>query len=212
MTAFCTAGIRTTPPTFTSGTILPHADILHQGYAILPPAGQNAFEIQVPSDDYQVTVVAGDSQTTNTHYRINVEGVLTVDGYATAQNPWVTGTQIVTVRDGRLTISSAAGAGTNKIDYIDIVPWDNATTVSVAPEANLPTTAPHGGGFVFTRQGSVTDPQTYDYLIGGSASEGHDYAGLSGIVFFPPAQRPSPFRSHPISTSSAARRRSWSRW
>ena len=37
-------------------------DILHRGYAILPSADQNVWEVQVPNDDYTVHIVAGAGQ------------------------------------------------------------------------------------------------------------------------------------------------------
>jgi len=152
------------------------ADLLHRGYAELPLADQNVWEVALPNDDYEVHVVAGDAGSAAGRYRINVEGALTVDGSATAKNPWIEGTSIVSVRDGRLTISSAPGASGNKIDYIDILPFDDATTISVrtAPDA-----------FVFTRHGPVTDPATYDYIVGGSAKPGHDYQSIGDAVTFP---------------------------
>ena len=34
-------------------------DLLHRGFAILPPANQNVWQVALPDDDYQVHIVAG---------------------------------------------------------------------------------------------------------------------------------------------------------
>jgi hypothetical protein len=160
-------------------------DILHRGYAILPSADQNVWEVQVPNDDYTVHIVAGDIRATDARYRINVEGVTTIDGKVSAADPWVEGTKTVTVTDGRLTISSGKKSGTNKIDYIDITPFDDPVTLSVAADASTQTAGAHNGGFIFTRTGSVSEAATYPYFIGGSGKAGRDYTALDGNVTFP---------------------------
>jgi hypothetical protein len=46
--------------------------------------------------------------------------VLVVSGDPTPSTRWISGRKTVTVSDGRLTISSGAGAKQNKICFIDI--------------------------------------------------------------------------------------------
>jgi hypothetical protein len=53
-------------------------------------------------------------------YRINVEGVLAIDGTPTASNLWFDNTVTVTVTDGKLNVSSAAGAINNRINFIEV--------------------------------------------------------------------------------------------
>jgi glucose/arabinose dehydrogenase len=85
------------------------------------PANPNAkWEILVPNGTYKVHIVAGDPTQTNSTYRLNAEGVTVVNGVPTPNQHWVEGTANVTVADGRLTITNAAGAANNKICYIDI--------------------------------------------------------------------------------------------
>src|SRR5204863_347444 len=57
-------------------------------------------------------------------YKINAENVAIVSGTPTAQNPWVEGTANVTVTDGRLTLTNAAGAVDNRIAFVDITDGD----------------------------------------------------------------------------------------
>ena len=85
------------------------------------PGGATTWEIAVPNGRYTVHAVSGDSDNTDSTYRIAVEGVLTVSGTPTAAQHWIEGTAIVTVTDGRLTITNATGSVNNKLNYLDII-------------------------------------------------------------------------------------------
>jgi glucose/arabinose dehydrogenase len=78
------------------------------------------WEIAVANGNYAVRVVAGDPMSHNSVYEVAVEGVLTLDGTPTETSRWVEGTKTVAVSDGRLTISSAAGASNNKLCFVEI--------------------------------------------------------------------------------------------
>jgi glucose/arabinose dehydrogenase len=91
--------------------------LIHLQKPELPNA---VWEIEVPNGSYDVHVVAGDAGFVNSVYRINAEGVPVLSGTPTAANHWVEGNGTVTVNDGRLSISSGAGAVNNKIDFIEI--------------------------------------------------------------------------------------------
>jgi glucose/arabinose dehydrogenase len=85
------------------------------------PANPNAvFEIAVPNGTYRVHLVSGDPSQVNSVFRVNVEGVLVVSGTPTSAARWVEGTAVVTVADGRLTVSNGAGASNNKVNFVDI--------------------------------------------------------------------------------------------
>ena len=75
----------------------------------------------MPNGRYTVHVVAGDPTAIDSLYRINVEGTLVVSGAPTADRRWLEGSAIVTVTDGRLTISNASGSSNNKINYVDVI-------------------------------------------------------------------------------------------
>jgi hypothetical protein len=85
------------------------------------PGSATSWELAVPDGSYLVHVVAGDPSYTDSTYKINAEGVMAVSGTPSASAHWFEGTVRVTVSDGRLTITSAAGSANNKIDYIDVV-------------------------------------------------------------------------------------------
>jgi len=85
------------------------------------PANPNAvFELAVPNGTYRVHLVGGDPTNVNGDFRINVEGVLVVNGKPTSATRWIEGTATVTVSDGRLTVSNGAGAVNNKVNFLDI--------------------------------------------------------------------------------------------
>ena len=67
-------------------------------------------------------MVAGDANYYNSVYKINVEGVLTVNGTPSSGSRWKEGTSTVTVSDGKLTVSNATGASNNKICFLEITP------------------------------------------------------------------------------------------
>jgi hypothetical protein len=79
------------------------------------------WHIAVPNGSYQVRVVAGDPKGIGSIYKIAVEGVLAVDMTPNASAHWAEATVTVAVSDGKLTISSAAGAKNNKLCFVDIV-------------------------------------------------------------------------------------------
>jgi hypothetical protein len=78
------------------------------------------WEIAVPNGTYSVHLAAGDPAFFDSVYRINVEGVLAINGTPTSATRWVENTVTVTVTDGRLTVSNATGAVNNKLNFIDV--------------------------------------------------------------------------------------------
>jgi glucose/arabinose dehydrogenase len=78
------------------------------------------WEIAVPNGTYQVRIVSGDPANIDSVFRIAAESTLVVDGTPTTTARWVDGTSNVTVSDGRLTLSSAAGAANNKLCFIEL--------------------------------------------------------------------------------------------
>jgi len=84
--------------------------------------GTRFWEISVPNGTYNVLIVAGDAAAFDSIYRINVEGVLIVNGTPSSGNRWISGSGTVTVTDGRLTVNNASGSDNNKICFIEITP------------------------------------------------------------------------------------------
>ena len=77
------------------------------------------WEITLPNGLYTVRLVAGAATGTGT-MRYAAEGVSVVNGAQTTSTRWVAGTAVVTVSDGRLTITNGAGAVNNKLNFVEI--------------------------------------------------------------------------------------------
>jgi hypothetical protein len=128
-----------------------------QRYDTLNVWWANSWEITVPNGTYTVHVVAGDADYYDSIFRINVEGVLTVNGTPTSTMHWLEGTQTITVNDGKLTVSQGAGSYNNKICFIDISPAGQSFTnfalasnggvasASTTSEGNYPASAINNG-------------------------------------------------------------------
>jgi len=94
-----------------------HDTLLH----LQKPENPNAlWEIGLPNGSYTVRIVSGDPSHIDSVFKMNVEGVLSVDGTPTSTTHWFEATRTVSVSDGKLTIGNAAGAANNKICFVDI--------------------------------------------------------------------------------------------
>lgn len=145
--------------------------------------GARTWEMSVPNGTYQVHVVMGDASYFDSTYKLNVEGVLTVNGKPTSGNRFIEGTKTVTVTDGKLTLTNATGAVNNKIDYIEVTPVANTIKVNFQTAAS-----PTPSGFLAdsgSLYGSRGNGQTYGWNLsaagftrdrnaGNSADQQHD--------------------------------------
>jgi N-acetylneuraminic acid mutarotase len=153
----------------------------------------SAWEIAVPNGSYSVRVVAGDAAAYDSTYAIAAEGVTVVAGKPTSTVKWFDGTQTVTVADGRLTLTNAAGSANNKVCFVDLhqldapsdLPLVSVTAADPSAAETAPGETPNGGSFIVSRTGDTTQPLTVNYTLGGSATAGTDYAPLSGAVTIP---------------------------
>lgn len=82
--------------------------------------GDFMWEIALPDGFYYVRLVAGDPLYYDSLYRIQVEGHTFINAVPTHVNPWVAGSALIRLRDGKLTLSNAAGAVNNKINFVEI--------------------------------------------------------------------------------------------
>src|SRR5204863_3129994 len=111
-------------------------------------------------------------------------------GTPTSTVGWFDGTKTVTVADGRLTLSNAAGSSNNKVAFIEITSAHPApppaTTVTVsAPDASAAEGGPDTGKLLLSRTGSTARPLAVSYSLGGTATNGVDYAPLFGSATIP---------------------------
>jgi hypothetical protein len=79
-----------------------------------------AWKLAVPNGLYNVHIVAGDANNTNAYYATSANGQLVISGKPTSTARWVDGTATVAVSNGMLTLTSAAGATNNKLDFIQV--------------------------------------------------------------------------------------------
>jgi hypothetical protein len=100
-------------------------DMRYDTIGLMQAPGVTYWQIMVPNGTYKVRVVAGDpTVTSGAVYKINAENVGIVSGTPTAQSPWVEGMANVTVSDGRLTLTNAAGSVDNRIAFVEITDGD----------------------------------------------------------------------------------------
>ncbi|HET6146107.1 MAG TPA: hypothetical protein VFH68_01125 [Polyangia bacterium] len=79
-----------------------------------------AWEIAVPTGSYLVTVVAGGPQVAAPQ-RVSVEGVPVLDVTPGDYAPWVKGSAVVFVSDGRLSLANPGGGPGTRLCSVDIV-------------------------------------------------------------------------------------------
>lgn len=98
--------------------------------AVLNPNGQSrTWRIAVPNGKYSVRLVAGDAESLAGEYALNVEGVKGMRSMPTESTRWHDGTVNVTVTDGDIAISNAAGFFANKLNFVEITPFNDADRV-----------------------------------------------------------------------------------
>jgi len=89
----------------------------------LLPGSSTRWEIAVANGNYEVTILAAGYRCQGQLQQIAAEGVLVVNGVAGWDyDTYEGGTRLVTVQDGRLTVTNGPTAAENCIDYIQIRP------------------------------------------------------------------------------------------
>ena len=138
------------------------------------------WELAVPDGTYRVRVVAGDPIATTGVYRIDAEGVRVVRGIPSSANPWVGGTAIVSVTDGRLTLRNAPSARDTRLAFVVVTRFAPAGLVAAYRfnEGSGTTTADAiGGAGPGTLRGGVT-------RVNGFTGRGLAFDGSTGRVLF----------------------------
>ena len=74
----------------------------------------------MPNGLYVVTLAAADADATDSVYKFNLEGSLALSGTPDGLTHWYRSTTVVQVTDGRLTLTNAAGAQNNKINFVEV--------------------------------------------------------------------------------------------
>lgn len=105
------------------------SDKRYDTLAMMQEDGDFSWEVAVPDGTYRVHVIAGDPGFPTSTARILAEGTSVVDAATDSLHPWAEGWGIVAVSDGRLTLSTGAGAVNTKIDFVEITSDLNSPVV-----------------------------------------------------------------------------------
>ncbi|MGH7177176.1 MAG: hypothetical protein ACREJC_07345, partial [Tepidisphaeraceae bacterium] len=96
-------------------------DFRYDSLAKMQDGGNDrTWEIAIPNGLYQVRLVAGDPDFTDSIYKMNLEGVAGVTGTPRDDIRWFRRWMNVQVNDGRLTLSNSPNGSNNKIAFLDI--------------------------------------------------------------------------------------------
>lgn len=85
--------------------------------------GGSVWELAVPNGTYLVRIAAGDN-TTNAFYHTLAENQVVLSDQPVTDATWLHRSKVVTVSDGRLTITNGNGAMNNKLNFIEVVSLD----------------------------------------------------------------------------------------
>ena len=164
-------------------------DTLNQMQYNNPPTETHTWEIAVPNGVYEVRLVCGDPDYTDSYYHVLAEGQTLLQGNAAgAGQRFFDQSARITVADGRLTLTNGPGSYRNKICFLEIAPtatepypfvtykgWAAARFVGglAAPEA-APQADPDGNGVPNLLEYAIgaEQPSTSLALAGGGGSAG----------------------------------------
>lgn len=96
-------------------------DTLNQMQYNSPPTETHTWEIAVPDGTYDVRLVCGDPDYTDSYYHVLAEGVTAAQGNAQGSGRrFIDQRSRVLVSDGRLTLTNGPGSYRNKICFVEI--------------------------------------------------------------------------------------------
>jgi hypothetical protein len=157
-------------------------DLRYDTLVQMQAGGAHTWEMAVPNGPYSVLVAAGDPSYSTGTYRIQAEGVPVVEGSPSAADRWVEGLATVLVTDGRLSLTSAAGAASNRLAFVEISALEPAT-VAQWRAVYFGTTNNTGSGADSADPDGDGIPNLLEYAFG--LDPGHADAGagrLSAVV------------------------------
>lgn len=102
-------------------------DLRYDTHTQMQAGGSHSWEIAVPNGPYSVLVAAGDPNYSTGTYRVLAENVSVISGSPSSDQRWLEGMATVIVTDGRLTLSSGAGAVSNRLAFVEINAVEPAT-------------------------------------------------------------------------------------
>ncbi|PKH42729.1 putative Ig domain-containing protein [Nocardioides alpinus] len=129
------------------------------------------WELALGDGTYQVTAAVGDAATNSDAeaHQVRVEGVPLLaaphvpSGAAGSAGHHATGTQVVTVSDGELTLDAVGGTNT-KIDYIEVTPVTGGGGETVAQVSFQPVASPTPAGWSADSGQLFTEARGYGWV------------------------------------------------
>jgi Carbohydrate binding module (family 6) len=85
-----------------------------------PATETHTWEIAVPNGTYNVHLACGDPSYTDSSYQVLAEGATLVQGTPSTAQYFIENTTLITVTDGRLTLTNGANAVRNKVCFIEM--------------------------------------------------------------------------------------------
>ncbi|MEJ2005850.1 MAG: cadherin repeat domain-containing protein, partial [Cyclobacteriaceae bacterium] len=149
---------------------------IHMNHPSTPPSGY--WEIAVPNGLYEVTVSVGDQSIGSdpTVHRINAEGINIIDNFVPSSgNEFSSGTAVIEVLDGKLTLDYAGGGVNTKLNYASVQPYTNNAPQfpQTAYDFTISSDAAEGA---FVGKAAAEDPELdpLTYVLTGTGAENFD--------------------------------------
>lgn len=150
------------------------------------------WELAVPNGQYEVTITAGDSKYLDGEHHIAAEGTRVMYGVQSAKKQYLNTTKLITVTDGKLTISPESTGVNSKMISVGVKSHHDAAdlpSVSVhATKASLyEAGADSQATLLFSRTGDTDEPLVVHVAWSGSAGT-KDFRGRGTEVTIPAGQ------------------------
>ncbi len=160
-------------------------DTLNQMQYNNPPTETHTWEIAVPDGSYDVRLVCGDPDYTDSYYHVLAEGTTLAQGNAQGSGRrFIDQRARVLVADGRLTLTNGPGAYRNKICFIEIASTASRAYPFVSYNAWSSSRFPGGSGSAAAAPDADPDqngvPNALEYASGASA--GAASGALTGLA------------------------------
>ncbi|HMO26369.1 MAG TPA: Calx-beta domain-containing protein, partial [Tepidisphaeraceae bacterium] len=164
---------------------VPGMDTRYRTINYMQLTGNRSWEIAVPeAGTYAVKVVAGDGQYIGGRMQMRVEGMIALSDRITPQRPYIEATAVVSVTDGRLTITNGPKGLQNKLAFVEVTSF-HGSVVNIKTTQPIASESGQVGTARVTRMGDLSQPLVVRYTVEGTAVAGQDYEALSGTVTIP---------------------------
>ncbi len=95
-------------------------DPRYDTFNVLGSPGASNWQISLPDGRYSVKLYAGDPTNTTNAYEVDANGSLVLNGKTKKKHPFVSGSAVISVSDGLLTLTPGSAASPDNLDFIKI--------------------------------------------------------------------------------------------